>query len=85
MFSLLWLQMSMVPYIVRELIRDMDRPTIYDQNFGLGLSPHDMLDHGIMSAPLMSGYLRPWRALNQVDSGLSNIINDKDSFKVGCS
>lgn len=71
----------MVPYLVRELIRDLDRPTIYDQNFGLGLSPHDMFDHTI--TPLMSGYLRPWRALNQIDSGMSNIINDKDSFKVG--
>nr|ABD98776.1 putative small heat shock protein [Graphocephala atropunctata] len=74
--------MSMVPYIVREMLRDMDRPTLYDQHFGLGLSPANLVDHGLLTTPMLSGYLRPWRILNQADSGLSNIVNDKDNFKV---
>uniref|UniRef100_A0A1B6GR70 SHSP domain-containing protein n=1 Tax=Cuerna arida TaxID=1464854 RepID=A0A1B6GR70_9HEMI len=74
--------MSMVPYIVREMLREMDRPTLYDQHFGLGLSPASLMDHGLLTTPLLSGYMRPWRLLNQADSGMSNIVNDKDNFKV---
>lgn len=64
----------LLPYLLDGSINDVSRPTIYDQHFGLGLSD--------FSVPLRAGYLRPWRFSPVEESGLSHVINDKDSFKV---
>lgn len=76
------LQMSLMyymllPYLLDGSINDVTRPNIYDQHFGLGLSD--------FSVPLRAGYMRPWRFLPVGESGLSHVINDKDSFKVNSS
>lgn len=68
------LHYMLLPYLLEGSINDVSRPTIYDQHFGLGLSDFSM--------PLRSGYLRPWRFSPAEESGLSHVINDKDSFKV---
>lgn len=74
--------MSLVPYLLSDYLEGIRRPTLYDQHFGLGISPSDMASPGVLSGPLRSGYLRPWRHMATGDSGVSNVINDKDSFKV---
>lgn len=74
--------MSLVPYLLHDLLEDVRRPTLYDQHFGLGISPFDLVSPGALSVPLRSGYMRPWRHLATADSGISNIVNDKDNFKV---
>lgn len=69
------LQMSLVPYIVNELLSELDRPS-YDHHFH---HPYERL----MSSPsLRIGYLRPWRLMRNEDSGVSSVTNDKDGFKV---
>lgn len=72
--------MSVIPYLLDEALEDFTRPTIYDQHFGVGL-PQTGFIH-TFSVPLRAGYLRPWRHGSVQDSGLSNVVNDKDSFKV---
>lgn len=74
--------MSLVPYLLNDLLEDVRRPALYDQHFGLGISPLDLASPGVLSAPLRCGYLRPWRHLSTSNSGMSNVTNDKDSFKV---
>lgn len=73
---------SVVPYIMREMMRDLERPTLYDQHFGLGMTPSRLLDHDFPFTPLLAGYLRPWRLSDVEESGTSNIVNNKDCFKV---
>lgn len=72
--------MSLLPYLWNDILDDFARPTIYDQNFGVGLPLTDFIRD--FSVPLRSGYMRPWRHVGAQESGLSNVINDKDSFKV---
>lgn len=72
--------MALTPFLLDQVIDDIIRPTVYDQHFGLGLPLADFARD--YSVPLRSGYLRPWRHVNAHQSGLSNVINDKDSFKV---
>uniref|UniRef100_A0A1B6EPF9 SHSP domain-containing protein n=1 Tax=Cuerna arida TaxID=1464854 RepID=A0A1B6EPF9_9HEMI len=73
--------MSLVPFILNELLNE-DRPScIYDQNFGLGFHPHPY-ERALLAAPLRAGYLRPWRHTRQDRSGTSSLVSDKDGFKV---
>jgi len=60
------------------LFDDMPRQlSLFDQNFGLGLMNEDLYQ------PMMSrSYIRPWRHLTRQQSGVSNVINDKDKFQV---
>lgn len=66
--------MSLVPYIVNELLSELDRPS-YDNHF---FQPYERLT----VAPLRAGYLRPWRHHHQNESGVSSVANDKDGFKI---
>lgn len=66
--------MSLVPYIVNELLGELDRPA-YDHHF---LHPYERL----RSPALHVGYMRPWRLLHNEDSNISSVTNDKDGFKV---
>lgn len=78
--------MSIVPFLVNELLGELERPNIYDQDFGLPLALHHSSHHHpygrVLSAPLRAGYLRPWRHVLQDNSGVSNLKIDKDGFKV---
>lgn len=71
--------MALTPYLLEQVIDDMFKPNLYDQHFGAGLPLTFTRD---FSVPLRSGYMRPWRHSHPHHSGLSNVINDKDSFKV---
>lgn len=72
--------MSLIPYLLNEVLEDFARPTIYDQHFGVGLPITDFVQD--FSVPLRAGYLRPWRHGSVQDSGVASVVNDKDSFKV---
>lgn len=75
--------MSLVPYLMNEMIRDFEMP-LYDQNFGLGLFPSDMIvpTSELLALPLRNGYLRPWRLRDLADSGTSEISQTKDGFNI---
>lgn len=73
--------MSLVPWL-NDLFYERRWPALYDQNFGLGISSLDLATPSLFSVPLRSGYFRPWRLMATNDSGVSNVVNDKDSFKV---
>ncbi|XP_046974216.1 protein lethal(2)essential for life-like [Vanessa cardui] len=71
--------MSLLPYILNNYYRPN---RLLDQDFGLALTPDDMLT--VVAAPLISqDYYRPWRQLAQAarDVG-SSIKADKDKFQV---
>lgn len=77
--------MSILPYLLEEL----SRPTVYDQNFGLGLFDDDLLFNprhrfsGYNHCPgLTMLYQRPQRLNLASQSGLSHIENNKNNFKV---
>lgn len=53
--------------------------SIFDQNFGLGLMNEDLYQP---MSHLNRSYYRPWRHLTRQQSGVSNVINDKDKFQV---
>nr|AIU47040.1 heat shock protein [Phenacoccus solenopsis]QAX88058.1 heat shock protein 20.7 [Phenacoccus solenopsis] len=76
--------MSLLPYLVNELVRDTYDPfsRLYDQNFGLGLLNDDLLRRPAISTPILAGYIRPHRHLHPDDSGISTVANQKDQFKV---
>ncbi|KAK9502212.1 hypothetical protein O3M35_011023 [Rhynocoris fuscipes] len=79
--------MSLLPYLINELLDDYRRPTlgdIYDQNFGMGLLNNEILmpRTTLMSAPLRCGYLRPWRNISADDSGVSTIESNSKEFKI---
>ncbi|XP_026687087.1 uncharacterized protein LOC108253773 [Diaphorina citri] len=67
-------------------LEDLAHPNIYDQHFGLGYHPHDLLQHfptpRVLSVPLRSGYVRPWRHVLENESGVSNFGLDKEGLKV---
>uniref|UniRef100_A0A1B6EBJ4 SHSP domain-containing protein n=1 Tax=Clastoptera arizonana TaxID=38151 RepID=A0A1B6EBJ4_9HEMI len=72
--------MALHPFIFNELLNELNRPTIFDQNFGLGI-PSNELACPIM--PFYGGYYRPYhRYMEPRESGTSNIVNDKEGFKV---
>lgn len=78
--------MSFLPLLFNEL-DELRRPALgnlFDQNFGMGLL-NDQLAyprHTVLSVPLRSGYIRPWRTQASEQSGVSNISADKNSFQV---
>lgn len=79
--------MSLLPYIVNELVRDAYDPlsSLYDQHFGLGLLNDDLYRRPAINAytaPILAGYLRPHRHSHPEESGISAISNQKDQFKV---
>ncbi|PSN45237.1 Protein lethal(2)essential for life [Blattella germanica] len=74
--------MSLVPLLLSDLLDEARRPiSLFDQNFGLGMLHDDLLNPSIV-APLRIGYYRPWRNQTPRQSGVSNIQNDKEGFKV---
>lgn len=75
--------MPLIPYLMNEILHDAEQP-LYDQNFGLGLMPTDLVlpTTELLSVPLRCGYLRPWRLLESADSGVSNITHDKGGLKI---
>ncbi|XP_022194728.1 alpha-crystallin A chain [Nilaparvata lugens] len=68
--------MSLLPYVMRDFVDDFYQPAFFGDHFGL--RPSTVLS----SVPLQAGYLRPWRLLESQDSGISNIEEDPDNFKV---
>lgn len=79
--------MSLLPYVVNEMLRDTYDPfsRLYDQHFGVGMLNDDLFRR---TPALFSGYLRPHRFEVPEDSGISTIANQKDQFKVsnlGCT
>ncbi|KAK7872934.1 hypothetical protein R5R35_004253 [Gryllus longicercus] len=80
--------MSLAPYLCNSALQaamhDLSRltPSIFDQNFGLGVLHDDLVHPPLMPVPLFSGYLRPWRHQSTRNSGVSNIQNNQDVFKV---
>ncbi|XP_069691047.1 protein lethal(2)essential for life-like [Periplaneta americana] len=74
--------MSLIPLLFSDVLDDLRRPvSLFDQHFGRGMFPEDLLSPSII-APLRIGYYRPWRNLSAHSSGMSNIQNTKDGFKV---
>jgi crystallin alpha B len=74
--------MSLVPLLMDDLLNDLRRPvSLFDQHFGLGMLPDDLLDPSVV-APLRVGYYRPWRSQAARHSGVSHIQHDKEGFKV---
>lgn len=59
---------------------------LYDQYFGSGLLSEDLMPKRpsvlSLTAPLLAGYVRPYRHISPDYSGVSNIISNKDVFKV---
>lgn len=82
------LQMSLLPYVVNELLSDPYDPLsrLYDQHFGAGLLDDDILMYrpslNTLLGPMRAGYLRPVRPTVLENSGVSSISNQKDQFKV---
>lgn len=76
--------MSLLPLLVSELLDEINNPTptLYDQNFGLGLHPSIEVQPRLLNVPLNSGYLRPWRHVTSGNSGLSSLHDSKNDFKV---
>uniref|UniRef100_A0A171B2D1 Alpha-crystallin a chain-like protein n=1 Tax=Triatoma infestans TaxID=30076 RepID=A0A171B2D1_TRIIF len=79
--------MSLLPLLINDLLEEYRKPTLedlYDQHFGLGLLNDDILRPRsvMMSVPLRSGYLRPWRNMAAGDSGVSAVQSDKNEFRV---
>lgn len=90
--------MSLIPLIFSNWWEDLERPhRLFDQNFGLGLYPDQLLDPMVqeeflrmpniekrMMRPLL--YYRPWAELmrrgKNVDDGTSTVKADKDKFQV---
>jgi len=80
--------MSLLPYIVSELVNDRYDPVerLYDQHFGLCLRNEDIYRRPVsaleMAGPILAGYLRPYRHVMPEESGISTIQDEKDQFKV---
>lgn len=77
--------MSLIPYLLNEL-EDLAHPSLYDQHFGLSYPGHDLFNltnaPRVLSVPLRSGYVRPWRHVGENESGVSNLSLDKQGLKV---
>ncbi|VVC38137.1 Hypothetical protein CINCED_3A024169 [Cinara cedri] len=75
--------MSLLPF----LLENLSRPTVYDQHFGLGLLddmlvPDEYIPH-VRADPLgLRVYRRPMRLVAAPKSGLSQIHNNEEGFKV---
>jgi len=74
--------MSLVPLLMDDLLHDLRRPvSLFDQHFGLGMVPDDVLGASVVS-PVRIGYYRPWRNQTACQSGVSRIQHDNEGFKV---
>ena len=74
-------QMSLVPFCIDGWLDELRQPmNIFDQHFGMGMLQDDLNPHFI--APLRAGYYRPWRSQVARHSGVSQIENDKEGFRV---
>ncbi|XP_063234356.1 protein lethal(2)essential for life-like [Bacillus rossius redtenbacheri] len=74
--------MALVPFLLSDMLDDLRRPSsLLDQNFGLGLLNDDLVTPRVAS-PLQLFYYRPWRLQASKESGISNVQNDKEKFKV---
>ncbi|XP_075987232.1 protein lethal(2)essential for life-like [Anticarsia gemmatalis] len=73
--------MSLLPYFLDDF--GFRRPRhIFDQHFGLGLTPDDLLSVAVAPIPSRE-YYRPWRHLAAAAKDLgSSIKADKDKFQV---
>lgn len=79
--------MALLPYLLSDALGDLAVrraacSSIFDQNFGLGVLNDDLVHPHLMTVPLLSGYLRPWRHQATRSSGISNILNNQEGFKV---
>ncbi|XP_069691051.1 alpha-crystallin A chain-like [Periplaneta americana] len=78
--------MSLLPFEIENLLPEFRQPLrLFDQNFGLGVLNDDLLGlhpHHSMHDPIRVGYYRPWRHQISRGSGVSNVKNDKENFKV---
>lgn len=74
--------MALIPTVFNDFLDDpFFRPRWYPQDLALALPEiNDFIED--FSVPLRSGYLRPWRNRPKKNSGLSKVINKKDSFQV---
>ncbi|XP_015178479.1 PREDICTED: protein lethal(2)essential for life-like [Polistes dominula] len=89
--------MSLIPLIFSNWWEDLERPhRLFDQNFGVGLYPDQLLDPTVQEEflrmptlerrmkPLF--YYRPWAELlrrgSNVNEGTSTVKADKDKFQV---
>jgi len=71
--------MSLIPLLFDDMIRPVN---IFDQHFGMGMLDEDLMQPFPTYIPMRTGYLRPWRHLARQQSGVSNVVNDKDKFQV---
>jgi hypothetical protein len=75
--------MALVPLMYDEVFdSEPSWGELYDQHFGLGLSGALYPEGRPLSIALRSGYLRPWRQLPALKTGVSQIKLDKEGFKV---
>ena len=73
--------MSLVPLLLDDMLHDLRRPvSLFDQQFGLGMLPDNLLDLSAVR-PICAGYYRPWRNQAARQSGVSQIQHD-EGFKV---
>lgn len=72
--------MSLLPYLLGH--NHYTPARLLDQDFGLALTPDDMLT--LVAAPMLSqDYYRPWRQLANAARDIgSNIKADKDKFQI---
>ncbi|KAK9304487.1 hypothetical protein QLX08_004125 [Tetragonisca angustula] len=87
--------MSLIPLLFSEWWEDLDRPhRLFDQNFGLGLYPEQLLNPNILDQYILPSrdrrlrspliYYRPWGELLRKNEGggTSTVKADKDKFQV---
>ncbi|KAF3429016.1 hypothetical protein E2986_10393 [Frieseomelitta varia] len=87
--------MSLIPLLFSEWWEDLDRPhRLFDQNFGLGLYPEQLLNSNILDQYILPSrdrrqrgpliYYRPWGELLRKNEGggMSTVKADKDKFQV---
>lgn len=78
--------MALIPLLLNELDQ-LRRPAfgdLFDQHFGMGLLNDQLVcpRHTVLSVPLRSGYIRPWRTQASEQSGVSSVTADKNTFRV---
>ncbi|CAK9818778.1 Protein lethal(2)essential for life [Anthophora plagiata] len=88
--------MSLIPLLFSDWWEDLDHPhRLFDQNFGLGLYPEQLLNPSVLEryvlpsrdrrlrSPVMM-YYRPWNDLLRKNEGggTSTVKADKDKFQV---
>ena len=87
--------MSLIPLLFSEWWEDLDHPhRLFDQNFGLGLYPEQLLNPNILDQYILPSrdrrlrspliYYRPWGELLRKNEGggTSTVKADKDKFQV---